>query len=424
MNEQKLAVNRRRFITGLSAAGITSTLLPGALTAVAQDADEVTVEMLAAAQRIAGLDFTREGTGAHRRESESAGRQARRRDPARGQPGERRAAGHRVQPGAAGDDAAERAPSDAAGRHRGDHAVHRRGTGVPAAHAPGEARRDPPGEAVGADRAVPGPVAAARSDAALRRQLHRGDCPAPGAAGRRGGRGGHLPRAPARDPLGRQGPACGSRHAHDLGSLALPAADHRHRRHRVHAADRGGGHPRRQAVDGRPGVRRSLVRRPDAEPVEYGAGVERILRGLGGGDRGGAGRVRHRDRDARLDHLAVDPQRDHRPAADVRAGEPVRRDGAGLDAGQDRPDVPLRRGLRARLRCDPRTRRPGQHGPGRAVQLGCRGRPHRPAGRLPAVELRRGRRRGGSPNPERAGAGAARRWRTTGPPSTRCAAWA
>ena len=60
MNEQKLAVNRRRFITGLSAAGIGSTLLPGALAAVAQDADEVTVEMLAAAQRIAGLKFTDE----------------------------------------------------------------------------------------------------------------------------------------------------------------------------------------------------------------------------------------------------------------------------------------------------------------------------------------------------------------------------
>ena len=60
MDEHKLAVNRRRFISGLSAVGITSTLLPGALTAIAQDADEVTVEMLAAAQRIAGLQFTDE----------------------------------------------------------------------------------------------------------------------------------------------------------------------------------------------------------------------------------------------------------------------------------------------------------------------------------------------------------------------------
>jgi Asp-tRNA(Asn)/Glu-tRNA(Gln) amidotransferase A subunit family amidase len=58
MNEQKLAMNRRRFIAGLSAAGVGSTLLPGALAAVAQDADEITVEMLAAAQQIAGLRFT------------------------------------------------------------------------------------------------------------------------------------------------------------------------------------------------------------------------------------------------------------------------------------------------------------------------------------------------------------------------------
>ena len=58
MNEQKRAMNRRRFIAGLSAAGVASTLLPGALAAVAQDADEITVEMLEAAQRIAGLRFT------------------------------------------------------------------------------------------------------------------------------------------------------------------------------------------------------------------------------------------------------------------------------------------------------------------------------------------------------------------------------
>lgn len=60
MNEKKLALNRRRFVTGLSAAGVTSALLPGALAAVAQDADEITVGMLAVAQRIAGLAFSDE----------------------------------------------------------------------------------------------------------------------------------------------------------------------------------------------------------------------------------------------------------------------------------------------------------------------------------------------------------------------------
>ena len=58
MNERKLAVNRRRFIAGLSAAGLGSTLLPGALLAMAQDADEITIEMLEAAQRVAGLRFS------------------------------------------------------------------------------------------------------------------------------------------------------------------------------------------------------------------------------------------------------------------------------------------------------------------------------------------------------------------------------
>lgn len=57
MDELKLTANRRHFLGALSAAGLGSTLLPGALVAVAQDADAVTVEMLAAAQRLAGLRF-------------------------------------------------------------------------------------------------------------------------------------------------------------------------------------------------------------------------------------------------------------------------------------------------------------------------------------------------------------------------------
>lgn len=58
MDKQRLAMNRRRFLAGLSAVGVGSTLMPGALVAVAQDAAEVTVEMLAAAQEMAGLEFT------------------------------------------------------------------------------------------------------------------------------------------------------------------------------------------------------------------------------------------------------------------------------------------------------------------------------------------------------------------------------
>ena len=54
MDGQRLELNRRRFLAGLSAVGVGSTLLPGALVAVAQDADVVTTEMLEAAQ---ALDF-------------------------------------------------------------------------------------------------------------------------------------------------------------------------------------------------------------------------------------------------------------------------------------------------------------------------------------------------------------------------------
>ena len=60
MTDDRLAPNRRRFLGCLSAAGLGSTLLPGALAAVAQDAETITFEMLDAAQAIAGISFTRD----------------------------------------------------------------------------------------------------------------------------------------------------------------------------------------------------------------------------------------------------------------------------------------------------------------------------------------------------------------------------
>ena len=57
MNEQQLAVNRRRFLESFSAG---AGLMPGALMAVAQDAKQISLEMLEAAQKIAGLSFTRD----------------------------------------------------------------------------------------------------------------------------------------------------------------------------------------------------------------------------------------------------------------------------------------------------------------------------------------------------------------------------
>jgi len=60
MNDERLALNRRRFFECLSAIGLGSTLLPDALVIAAQDAETITVEMIEAAQKIAGVSFTRE----------------------------------------------------------------------------------------------------------------------------------------------------------------------------------------------------------------------------------------------------------------------------------------------------------------------------------------------------------------------------
>ena len=59
MNEERVALNRRQFFECLSAMGLGSTLMPDALTIAAQDADTVTIDMLEAAQKIAGVSFTR-----------------------------------------------------------------------------------------------------------------------------------------------------------------------------------------------------------------------------------------------------------------------------------------------------------------------------------------------------------------------------
>ena len=58
--EGLLAMNRRRFVGYFSAVGLGSSLIPGALTAVAQDTDTITPEMIQAASKLAGLTFTSE----------------------------------------------------------------------------------------------------------------------------------------------------------------------------------------------------------------------------------------------------------------------------------------------------------------------------------------------------------------------------
>jgi Asp-tRNA(Asn)/Glu-tRNA(Gln) amidotransferase A subunit family amidase len=58
MSSERLDINRRRFFECLSAMGLGSTLLPDALVIAAQDAETVTIDMIAAAQKIAGVTFT------------------------------------------------------------------------------------------------------------------------------------------------------------------------------------------------------------------------------------------------------------------------------------------------------------------------------------------------------------------------------
>ncbi len=60
MNEERIALNRRRFFECLSAMGLGFTLMPDALMIAAQDSEAVTVDMIEAAQKIAGVSFTRE----------------------------------------------------------------------------------------------------------------------------------------------------------------------------------------------------------------------------------------------------------------------------------------------------------------------------------------------------------------------------
>ena len=56
--DKRLDLNRRRFIHCLSAMGLGSTLLPGALMATAKEAELISINMLEAAARVAGLTLT------------------------------------------------------------------------------------------------------------------------------------------------------------------------------------------------------------------------------------------------------------------------------------------------------------------------------------------------------------------------------
>ena len=77
------------------------------------------------------------------------------------------------------------------------------------------------------------------------------------------------------------------------------------------------------------------------------------------GNRGGTGRLRDRHRYRRFNSFAGGALRHRRVATDVRARQPVRRDGGRHDARQGGADVPPRPGLRDRVAGDRGRRREG-----------------------------------------------------------------
>ena len=79
--------------------------------------------------------------------------------------------------------------------------------------------------------------------------------------------------------------------------------------------------------------------------------------------------VRHRHRNQRIDPEPVGALRPRRAAADLRPHQPLRRDGAVVDAGSPRADLPLRRGLRDRDAGDREAGRPRHERLRHPVQL-------------------------------------------------------
>ena len=131
------------------------------------------------------------------------------------------------------------------------------------------------------------------------------------------------------------------------GAGPIPRADHRRRRDGGPAAGRGGGgaggeaHPRR-ARDGR-----CLVRWDDPQPLESRAGLERLVCGLGRGCSCRPSRLRDRHGNAGLDLLPLHAGGGHGAAPNLWPSPPHGCDGALVEHGQDRPDLPERGRLRA-----------------------------------------------------------------------------
>ena len=261
MDEQQRAMNRRRFIAGLSAAGVGSALMPGALAAVAQDADEITVEMVDAAQHIAGLRFTSDelqviAARLNRPDADASAYETLRAE-SLGNDTQPALVFNPIPPGMT-------LPTDRRPMRRQQVTLSMPATDADLAFLPVthlarlvETRQVRPSELTELylarlkqyDPALRCVVSV--TEELARRQARQADEEI--AAG--------TYRGPLHGiPWGRQGPAGRAGNEDDLGRVALQGPNDRHRRHRLQPVDRCRRHLDRQAVDGGTGVRGPLVR--------------------------------------------------------------------------------------------------------------------------------------------------------------------
>ncbi len=129
-------------------------------------------------------------------------------------------------------------------------------------------------------------------------------------------------------------------------------------------------------------------------PWDSDAGIERVVGRPGLGHRGRVRRLRHRHRNERVDPEPGGALRRGRPAADLRPDQPLRRDGAVVDAGSARTVLPPRRRLRGGDAGGRQARRPRHERDRSAVQLGRRARRPDAEGRHPPGVVRRADRAG------------------------------
>ncbi len=259
--------------------GLGSTLMPEALTIAAQGADIVTIEVLEAAQKLAGVSFTRaEQEAILTRLNATRGHMA-------GFAALRNAnLGDDVQPAIVFNPVppGKVLPSGPRGLIRRPPTVSRPATDEALAFLPVthlarliETRQVKPSELTELYLAR---IARFDPHPPQRRLCHAGAGAGAGEGSRRRDRGRQVSRPIARHPVRPEGPVRGARHQDDVGRLAVERPGHRHRLHRLHEAESRGRDPGREVVHRSPCRWRAVVRRPDTQPLEHTARMPRDRR--------------------------------------------------------------------------------------------------------------------------------------------------